>query len=436
MLRKDLRVLRRSPVLLAMLVGYPIVIALLVGLVAGYANAKPRVALVDEDGLPAVVTVGAQQFHVDRTIRRVSRDVTLVRLSPDEAARELRNGKIVASVTVPAGFTADLRGMVESPRLELRTTQGGLAPRVTQQVQALVYSLNQQLQEAYINANLRYVDLIRHGGGGTFLGRRFDVLGLDGTARLLDQLPAEPRLKRIQSFVHTAGLALDQTDDALRATANPIRLVREPDRGRTWLLSAQIQGYALGLTLSFLALLLAAGTLASERDENVIGRLVRGPVSLWQLVWGKAVLAGAVAGLLGLAITLAFGAIVELGNVEGGEPWGRLPLVLAGVLLAGTSFGALGALVGALARDARTASLVALLVALPIVFLGLVPSEVVPPAGWVSDAFPFAHAVRLFASALYDASPWRTVSIQAGWLAALGLACAALARVAARRLLL
>ncbi len=436
MLRKDLRVLRRSPVLLAVLVGYPIVIALLVGLVAGYANAKPRVALVDEDGLPQVVTVGAKQFHVDRTIRRVSRDVTLVRLSPDEAARELRNGKIVASVTVPPGFTADLRGMVQSPRLELRTTQGGLAPRVTQQVQALVYSLNQQLQEAYIKANLRYVDLIRHGGGGSFLGRHFDVLGLDGTARLLDQLPPEPRLKRIRSFVDTAGLALDRTDDALRATANPIRLVRAPDRGRTWLLSAQIQGYALGLTLSFLALLLAAGTLASERDENVIGRLVRGPISLWQLVWGKVALAGAVAGLLGLAITLAFGAIVELGNVEGGEPWGRLPLVLAGVLLAGASFGALGALVGALARDARTASLVALLVALPIVFLGLVPSEVVPPAGWVSDAFPFAHAVRLFASALYDASPWRTVSTQAAWLAGLGLASAALARVAARRLLL
>src|SRR5438034_5874241 len=48
-LRKDLRILRRSPILLGLLVSYPVIIALLVGLVAGYANTKPRVGLVDED---------------------------------------------------------------------------------------------------------------------------------------------------------------------------------------------------------------------------------------------------------------------------------------------------------------------------------------------------------------------------------------------------
>jgi ABC-2 type transport system permease protein len=55
LLVKDLRVLRRSPFLLAVLVAYPIVIAALVGLVAGYTNSKPRVALVDLDHLPATV---------------------------------------------------------------------------------------------------------------------------------------------------------------------------------------------------------------------------------------------------------------------------------------------------------------------------------------------------------------------------------------------
>ena len=51
-LRKDLLVLRRSPVLLGVLLAYPLVIALLIGLTAAYANAKPRVALVDLDGIP------------------------------------------------------------------------------------------------------------------------------------------------------------------------------------------------------------------------------------------------------------------------------------------------------------------------------------------------------------------------------------------------
>jgi len=434
-LAKDLRVLRRSPFLLGVLVAYPIVIALLVGLVAGYANAKPRVAFVDEEGLPAVIAVGGHKFHVQSTIDRVSRNVRLVRLSPKEADRELRTGKVVATITVPPGFVADLKQMVRSPTLVLRTTKGGVAPRVNQQVQALVYSLNRQLQEAYIAANLEYVRLILHGGDGSFLGRDFHVLGLDGTEQLLRELPRGPRLDRIRRFVTVARLALAQTGGALAATAHPIELKQAPEEGRTWALSAQVQAYALALTISFLTLLLAAGALAAERDENTVGRLARGLVSLGELVAAKIGLAVVVALALGLAIALLFGVIIQVGGIVGGEPWTRLPLLAVGLALAGAALGGLGALLGALAREARTASLVAVLVVLPIVFLGLVPGEIVPLAGWISDALPFAHAVRFFASALYDASPWGTVAREAAWLAGLALVFGAGARLAARRLL-
>ena len=435
LLRKDLRILRRSPLLVTMLVAYPLVIAGLVGLVAGYASSKPRVALVDEDGLPARIVVGGHTFHVNRTIARVSRNVRLVRLSSDEAARQLRTGKVVATITVPRGFVADLEAMVRSPRLVLQTTRGGITPRVTQQVQALVYSLNRELQRAYIETNLGYVDLIQHGGQGTFLGRDFDVLGLDRTERLLRQLPRSERVDRIRDFVGDARLALAQTGNALHATANPIRLVRAPERGRTWVLSAQVQAYALALTISFLTLVLAAGSLAAERDENVIGRLTRGLVGLGELVSAKVMLAALVSLVVGVAIAVAFGVIIEAGHVTGGEPWLRLPLLCLGLVVAGASLGALGTLLGALAREARTASLVALLVVLPVVFLGLVPREVVPTAGVLSDALPFAHAVRLFASSLYDARPWASVAREAAWLAGLALAFAAAARLGARRLL-
>jgi hypothetical protein len=47
-----LLVLRRSPLLLAILVAYPLAIAVLVGLVASYGSSKPGVPLVDEDNLP------------------------------------------------------------------------------------------------------------------------------------------------------------------------------------------------------------------------------------------------------------------------------------------------------------------------------------------------------------------------------------------------
>ena len=435
MLRKDVLVLRRSPLLLGILLAYPLAIALLVGLVAGYGSSKPRVALVDEDNLPATIVLGGKRFHVDRTIHEVSKNVKLVRLATDEAERQLRDGRVVAVVTVPPGFVSTLRGMVKSPRLRLELSRGTISTRVEQQVQALVYSLNRQLQRAYIASNLRYVRLILDGGDASFIGQPISVLGIQKAQRLLAEMPQTPRTAKLSDFLHDARLALANTGDALRSTAHPIELVRAPARGRTWVLSAEVQAYALGLTITFLALMLAAGSLAAERDENVIGRLARGLVGLGDLVWAKVALAAAVALVLGLAIAIAFGVIIEIGGVTGGEPWRRLPLLVVGLALAGASLGALGALLGALAREARAASLVALLVVMPIVFLGLIPAEIVAPAGWASDALPFIHSVRFFRSALYDLSPWGEVARQALWLLVLGAIFGGLARLGARRLL-
>ena len=434
LLRKDLRVLWRSPVALGVLLAYPLVVAALVGLVASYANAQPRVALVDEDGLPASILIGDRTFHVEQTIDRVAKEVTLVRLDRDEAERQLASGRIVALLVVPTGFVADLRSMARSPQLELETTRGGLSIRVTQQVQSLVYQLNRQLSDAYVNANLRYIELLLDGGRGEFLGRRFDVLGLAGARRLLDELPPGPRLDRLREFVRTAELALGQTDSALEATANPIELVESSDSGRTWALSAQVQSYALALTISFLALLLAAGALAGERDEGALARLRRGLLGAGQLVAAKVALASVAAVVVGVGIAAAFGVIIELGDVEGGQPWTRLPLLAVGLGLTGAALGALGSLLGALGRDGRTASLVAILAVLPIVFLGLVPREVAPAAAAVSDAFPFAHGFRFFSAALFELEPWSVAAREGAWLAGLALVYGAVARSAVKRL--
>jgi hypothetical protein len=361
--------------------------------------------------------------------------LTIERMSAVEARQQLGSGRVAAVVTIPEGFLRTLTGLVRSPTLTLELGQGGITPRVRQQMQALVYNLNRSLQSAFIEADLQYVQLLLKGGSGEVLGRKFHILGLEGTNRLLAELPSGPRLDQIRHFVHSATVALGLTGDAIRATANPIELVEASQRGRTWALSAQVQAYALALTISFLALVLSAGALASERDENTIGRLSRGLVRLGQLVSAKVALAAAVALALGAALAVLFGAAIEIGNVTGGEPWQRLPLLFVGLLLAGAALGALGAAIGGLAREARTASLVAILVVLPIVFLGLVPRQIVPLAGWLSDAFPFAHAVRLFASALFDRSPWGTVGREAAWLVGIAAVYGAAARLAARRLL-
>jgi ABC-2 type transport system permease protein len=152
-------------------------------------------------------------------------------------------------------------------------------------------------------------------------------------------------------------------------------------------------------------------------------------------VGAKVALAAVVGAGLGLAVALVFGIVIEVRGVVGGEPWDRLPLLVVGLVVAGASLGAVGALLGAIAREARAASLAAILVVMPIVFLGLVPREVVPLAGYVSDALPFAHAVRYFSSALYDSSPWGAAARELAWMAGLGLLFGTAARAAARRLL-
>lgn len=440
-LGKDLRILGRSPFLLVALVAYPLAIAGLVGLVATFAQGRPRVAFVDEDNLPKTLVVGGRRFDVATVLDQVEQEVDLIPLDGEEAGRRLASGDVVAEIVVPAGFASRLRGMVRSPTLLLRTSRGGLSGRVERQTEALVFNLNRLLQRAYIDASLDYVRLLRQGGSGDFLGNRFDVLGLQGAGDLLTEIDrdtadprTEARIRRLQTFVREALLALDQSGGSLRATANPIELKTEDEARRTRLLSSQLQAYALALTLAFLCILIAAAGIAVERDENVVGRLARGLVRLGELVAAKIGLALLVAVVFGFALAVVFAGALELAG-EDGQPWSRLPLLVLGLALAGAAFGAFGALLGVLAREARTASLVALLVAVPIVLLGFLPEVSVAPAAWVSKAFPFSHAVTFFQSALYDPDPWRTLGSQAAWLVALLGIFAAGARLGVRRLL-
>jgi ABC-2 family transporter protein len=442
LLGKDLRVLRRSPALLAALVLYPLLFAVLVGLVVRFSSDRPTVAFVDLDGLPEELTIAGERFDVQNVIERVNDKAELEPMSEEEAERRLETGEVVAAIVVPRGFASRLRGMVESPELVLRTGRGGLAGRFELQTEALVYRLNRLLQEAYIAANLEYVQLLVEGGEASFLGEEFDVVGLDEAGELLESLrtrtsdpEAIEEIDELANFVDEAKLALEQTDETLSATANPIELAIDREAGRTWLLGAQLQAYALALTLAFVCVLLAAGAVAAERDENVVGRLVRGLVRLWELVAVKVLLGVVVALAIGLALALVFGVAAEVADVEGGGPWSRLPLLAVGLALTGAAFGAFGVLLGVLARESRTAVLVAFLVTLPLVLVGVVPEGSVAAAGWLSAAFPFGHAVDFFEAALFDLDPWRTVVIEGLWLVGLGTAFAAGARAGVRRFL-
>ena len=432
--RKDLISLRRAPLVVILLACYPLLIAGLVGTVAGYANSRPRIAIVDLDHIPAKTKVAGHTYQIKNLIDEVAKNVRISWMTKPEAAQALRTGEAVGVITIPKGFIAQLKSVVSSPQVEFETSQGGISSRVIQQMQALIYNLNRKLQDAYVKDAIGYISVIRNGGKADFLGSNYKVLGIKKARARLAGEKNNPDAAKIVRFLDTAEGALRASEVSAKAVAQPIKLATATRNGRGWLLSAQMQAYALALTVSILALALGAAVTASERDENVACLLGRGLVSRLSLLAAKIALATIISLAVGSVILLAFGIIVDVGGIAGGQPWQRVPLVLVGVTLFGAALGAIGTLIGALAREGRSATLGALLVALPIVLLGLIPREVAPPAGYVSDIFPFSHGERFFSSALYDLHPWATIGPEALWLLGLLVVWGALARLAQPRL--
>ncbi len=157
---------------------------------------------------------------------------------------------------------------------------------------------------------------------------------------------------------------------------------------------------AVAVSLMFITLLLAAGSLALEREENAFSRLVRGLVSRTGLLLEKAGLAAVCSVVVSLLMLAGLGLFVSL-------DWSRFALWLVALFAGALAFAALGLAIGALTREVRAASLLAFMLCLPLAFLALVPSGAVAPALYdviraVSAAFPFKPTLDALDAALND----------------------------------
>ena len=178
----------------------------------------------------------------------------------------------------------------------------------------------------------------------------------------------------------------------------------------------------------FITLLLAAGALALEREENAFPRLVRGLVSRSGLLLEKAGLAAICSLVICLLMLAGLGLFVSL-------EWDRFPLWVAAIGAGALAFAALGLAIGALTKDVRASSLLCVMLSLPLAFLALVPSGAVSPVLYdvvraVSAVFPFKPALDALDAAINEADGLGTALVHlAGLFAAYGV----LARLALRR---
>ncbi len=233
-----------------------------------------------------------------------------------------------------------------------------------------------------------------------------DILGLERARAVIDGVAARPargaargpRSQQVSRFARLAAENLDVSKPILASIGSPVRVKQTIVKGDRTSLDAFAVAVAVAVSLMFVTLLLAAGLLALEREEQAFGRLVRGLVSRTALLAEKVVLSA----LCALAVTLAmlFGLAAFVGL-----DWSRVPAWLAALAGGALAFAAMGVAIGGLAREVRAASLLAFLLALPIIFLALVPSGGVSPALYdavnvISGLFPFKPALRALDGAI------------------------------------
>ncbi len=406
LLLKDLRILRRSPLLVTLLALYPVVVAGLIGAALAGGPEKPTVAFANLAG-EGEVSLGGQELDPTAYTSRLFESIEPIRVKTRaEAIEKVRDGEALAALVIPADAADRLRGMLtlgggEAPTVEVFYNAEDPVKRryVESTIRSRLAEADAALSDAVLAQSARYLDLVVKGGELSFpLVGEVKILGLRNARTLIDtslkglsaDAPERAALVEVSRFAKLAADNLDLSKPILSSIGEPVKVKQVVVSGSRTPLDEFAVTVAATVSLMFVTLLLASGLLALEREENVFGRLVRGLVSRGALLAEKIVLSAAAA--LAVTLLLVVGLIVFVGLA-----WH--PRWLAGLAGGAAAFAAMGTAIGALTREVRVASLLAILLALPVAFLALVPSGAVSASLFdalnvVSGAFPFKPTLR------------------------------------------
>ncbi|MEA2482387.1 MAG: type transport system permease protein [Thermoleophilaceae bacterium] len=440
LLVKDLQILKRSPLLVALLVIYPVIIAVLIGLALSRGPDKPRVAFVNEVPSGAnVIQLGGESIDTSKYGQQLFTSIDPVRVDTEaQAIAKVKSGDVLGALVLPPNLTQKLASGIESAHVKVYyNAEDPVKARFVQDtINSQVQKANAAVRKKLTKIALGYLHLIVQGGQFSFFGRHFDVLGLAKAEAILrvtlKQIPqgsaANAQVAAVQRFAKIARDNLDLSDNVLKTVGEPIVVDQHVLRGGKTPLDAFAVAVAVTVSLMFVTLLLAAGTLALEREENAFARLVRGLVSRTGLLAEKGLLAAGAAFLVTLAMLAGLALFIDLA-------WDRFPLWMAALAAGALGFAAMGVAIGAITREVRAASLMAFMLSLPIAFLALVPSGSVSQGLYdvtsaISAVFPFKPTLDALNAALNDAGGLGRAVVH---LALLVLGYGVLARVSLRR---
>jgi hypothetical protein len=417
LLLKDLQILRRSPLQALLLILYPVLIAVLVGFAISRGPEKPRVAFLNEVPVDTRVSVGGQQLPAAGVTDRICVRVECVRVKDRaQAVDEVETGSVLAALILPADLVDRINSLStltpRTPQVEVLVNEEDpvKAQLVNERISTLLAQANLAIARRLVTEGGNYLNLLINGGQFEVLGSSVQILGLRATARILSALepalppgPLRQSLGQVTRFASQARDNLNIASPLIERVAQPIEVKKEAVSGEAPPLEIFAIAVAATLTLAFVTVLLVAGSLALEREENAFPRLTRGLVSPTGLLGEKVVLGM----IVGLVVTL-----LMLAGMQLFVPlqWSRVGLWLLAILAGGAALATAGAALGAAAREVRAVSLLAFMVTLPVAFLSLVPSGAVgagvfDAVGVVTALFPFKPALQAMTAALDSAGP-------------------------------
>jgi ABC-2 type transport system permease protein len=445
LLVKDLQILRRSPLLSALLAIYPVAIALMIGFALSSPPGKPRVAFYSEVAPgKGQINFGNQEINVSTYAKQLFRSIQPIRVDSRAAAiAKVRSGDALAALIVPSDIASQIQSLVTTgvgnPNVEVILNSKDPLERqfVNQAITSRLGEVEQAVSKQVLRVAINDLQQVLNGGTIQFLGQNFRLLGLRNSRTIiqgtLKSLPPgsalRPALGQVVAFASIAIEGLSFATPVLGSIGNPLSVNLTELSGKTTPTQSYAAAIAVIVSLMFVTLLLAAGMLAVERSENAYARLVRGLISPGRLLSEKVILSAGCAALVTLLMAAFVSLFVHL-------DWTRFELWVAALLLGGVAFGALGVAIGGLARDVSVASLMAFLISLPIAFVALVPASAVSGAlksvlDGVSFVFPFKPALQAVNNAFSGTSPgigWPLVH-----LAVLAVVFGLLGRLALRR---
>ena len=249
LLVKDLQILKRSPLLVGLLIVYPIAIALLIGFALSSPPGKPKVAFYDQ--VPpgqGKIAFGSQQIDVSRYASELLNSIEPIKVhSRAQAIAKVRDGEALAAVVIPSDLPREIQSLVTTgfgrPTVEvILNTKDPIERQVVDQA---ISSRLAQVEQAVSKQVLRVAtsDLQQVLGGGSIqlLGQDFRLLGLRNARAIVEgavaSLPANsplrPALRQVVSFANLAIAGLGFASPVLGSIGTPLTVTETQLAGRT-----------------------------------------------------------------------------------------------------------------------------------------------------------------------------------------------------------